>query len=228
MTNNKENDKRALANFLGAFMSRSAELDKSTVVPTSKQNSEAIIAKAANDIDTKFGNPNYNTPTYSAIDEVNAPIVPPHQYDPSDNLDGGNNIPMPDLGSGNNITIPDLGSGTAIRRPNLDLDKGTAIPPTISGENQLEFEFTEPSAQTKILISEINQLKLELKYIKGSLDILLNKKKELSDSARKRAKTKRAQKKKSNKAPTPKAPTPKEATPKDVRIQDSEKMITNW
>lgn len=128
--------KNALANFLGFAMSKSKELD-SHIVPGSAVskntiNTDYVISKAATEIEQKFGRPNNIQP-----------VAPEAPMDIASML-----IPIPDL---------DV-------KPASELQASSAPPASVQPTHQadtdmqLEFNFVEPNAQTKLILDEIKLL----------------------------------------------------------------------
>jgi len=135
MENNPEL-KNTLANFLGFAMSKSKELE-SAVLPGSAvsktgPNIDHLITRAATEVEQKFGANRHN---------FEAPRIEA-SFDVASAL-----IPMPD---GPLLTVSEvLKPPVAQYSPSVD-------------DNQLEFNFVEPTSQTKLIIDEIKLLNSKL------------------------------------------------------------------
>lgn len=142
MEDNSQNEKAAIANFLGSIMSKSKEIDSGTVVPVSKQNTDSLITRVASEIDAKFA-----PPTPSQMPPVGLPggVDVAAQMIPYD-------APLESLG----IEPPKEANNTT-SLPTQPVGNTPPIPKQ-SDPDQLEFDFTEPNSQTNIILSEISLL----------------------------------------------------------------------
>lgn len=178
---NSQNEKAAIANFLGSIMSKSKEIDSGTVVPVSKQNTDSLITRVASEIDAKF--------TPSAPSQV-PPVGLPGGVDVAAQM-----IPY-------DAPLESLGI-----EPLKDADNATSPPiqpvgnvqsvPEQSDSDQLEFDFTEPNNQTNIILSEIELLN-------NKINKLLSIVEELQASKTRKTSTKKAAARSSTKKVTKK------------------------
>lgn len=142
MEDNSQNEKAAIANFLGSIMSKSKEIDSGTVVPVSKQNTDSLITRVASEIDAKF-----TPPTPSQM----PPVGPPGGVDVAAQMIPYD-TPLESLG----IESPkEVNNTTSL--PSQPVGSAPPVPKQ-SDPDQLEFDFTEPNSQTNIILSEISLL----------------------------------------------------------------------
>ena len=167
---NSQNEKAAIANFLGSIMSKSKEIDSGTVVPVSKQNTDSLITRVASEIDAKF---TPSTPTQmppvglpGGVD-VAAQIIP---YD----------APLESLG----IEPPKEVSNTAPQSVS-----NTQLVPDQIDPDQLEFDFTEPNSQTNIILGEINLLNNKINKLLSIVEELQEAKSKPRTTAKRATKT---------------------------------------
>lgn len=146
--------KKTLANFLGFTLSKSREIEQAIVpgsaVSKSGNNIDYIAAKAAAEIDK------------TVRVESNSFQVPSPAVDIAQQL-------IPDLSYSDIHTVP---VSENVNANILTSAKEPSEAKSLNVDEQLEFNFTEPNNQTKLILSEINFLNQKLNKI---LDLLQNK-----------------------------------------------------
>lgn len=182
---NSQNEKAAIANFLGSIMNKSKEIDSGTVVPVSKQNNDALITKVASEIDAKFAS--------SAPSQV-PPQSPPGGVDIAAQMIPYD-APLESLGiepveGVSNVTEPPIQPADNVQPANNVQPVANQIDP-----DQLEFDFTEPNGQTNIILGEINLLNTKLNKLLSMVEELQAVKRPTAKKATKTSTKKVAKKK---------------------------------
>jgi hypothetical protein len=179
---NLQNEKAAIANFLGSIMNKSKEIDSGTVVPVSKQNNDILISKVASEIDAKFAS---STPSQMPPQGIPGGVDVAAQMIPYD-------APLESLGiepaeAVNNSTEP----------PTPPTPPANNVQPVANqiDPDQLEFDFTEPNVQTNIIVGEINLLNNKLNRILSMVEELQAVKRPTAKRANKDSTKKVAKKK---------------------------------
>lgn len=196
----KQEEKTALANFVGSFMAKSKELESGTIEPVSKQNADVIVSKVASELGARFAStPQPQSPLPGGVDVAAQMIpydIPPEQLGiaPPDNStvpDTPQSIPQNVISD----PIPDLVPLTPLPTEPSTLPDSVPFPPnngeTKILEDQLEFNFSDPSPQTLIILGEIQQLNNKLNKILSIVEELQSTKKKRSEAAKKRASSKK-------------------------------------
>ena len=177
MTNmdNIQNEKAAIANFLGSIMSKSKELESGTVMPVSKQNNHGLIDRVASEIDAKL-TPQPQAPAPVLGVDVAAQLIP-YNVDPAS------------LGIEPPSEPPIAGTVT----------QGVQQPVTTREDpDQLEFDFSEPNGQTKIILGEIKLLNTKLNKLLSIVEGLQSSDRTNSSTSTKRPTTKKVTKQAAN------------------------------